>query len=146
MVHALEESHRLLRPDGCLIDIHPFTDEQYIEVHQGKAVTFTEAIPAFSSEAIRDAEEALAQVVARHLFRVERARSFDLLTCASSVPELYAYYEEANAFDNSPSDEAFALWAAQLAPAVEEALRAAGDGAEVAYHERAHIARLVPIR
>lgn len=146
MVHALEAIHRLLRPDGCLIDIHPDSDDAAIEVHQGKVVTFVAPVPAFSGDAIRDAENALAQVVERRLFRLERAASFDFLTYASSVSELYAYYEEANAFDDSPADEALIEWMSQLAPTVEEALRAAGDGAEVAYHERAHIARLVPLR
>jgi hypothetical protein len=146
MVHALEEIHRLLRPDGCLIDIHPYSDDAAIEVHQGKVVTFVAPVPAFSGDAIRDAENALTQVVVRRLFRRERAASFDFLTYASSVSELYAYYEEASAFDDSPGDEAFAAWAAQLAPAVEEILRAAGDGAAVAYRERAHMARLEPRR
>jgi hypothetical protein len=146
MVHALEEIHRLLRPDGCLIDIHPFSDQATIEVHQGRAVAFAVTLPAFSADAIRDAEDALAQVGERRLLRLERAASFDFLTYASSVSELYAYYEEANAFDDSPTDEALIEWMSQLAPTVEEALRAAGDGAEVAYRERAHIARLVPLR
>ena len=33
MVHALEETHRLLRPGGTLLEIHPAVDEPpFVEV------------------------------------------------------------------------------------------------------------------
>jgi SAM-dependent methyltransferase len=145
MVHALEEIHRLLKPDGCLIDIHPFIGE-FIEVHQGRKITFAEAVPAFNDEDIRQAEDALARVVQRQLFLIERAAPFDFLIYASSVVELRAYFDEANAFDESSRDEMAAAWVLELAPRVEEAMRAAGEGAEVVYHEKAKISRMKPRR
>lgn len=142
MVHALEEIHRLLKPDGCLIDIHPFIDGQFIEVHQGGKIAFAEPVPAFNTEDLRHAENALAHVVQRQLFLVERVSSFDFLSYASSVTELQAFYDEANAFDESSRDEAREVWMSELASRVEAAMRAAGEGSEVASRERAHISKL----
>jgi hypothetical protein len=131
MVHALEEIHRLLKRDGCMIDIHPFIDGQFIEVHQGGKIAFVEPVPEFNSEDLRQVEDALAGVVQRQLFLVERASSFDFLIYATSVAELLAYYDEANAFDESSRDEAREVWMSELASRVEEAVRAVGEGAEV---------------
>jgi hypothetical protein len=144
MVHALEEIHRLLKPEGCLIDIHPLIGETGMEVRLGRKITFAEAIPAFDNEAIRHAEDALARVDRRQLFVVERGAVFDFLIYASSITELLAYYEEANAFDESSRGEVAAAWALELAPRMEEAMRTAGDGAEVVYREKAKISRMKP--
>lgn len=144
MVHALEEIHRLLKPDGCLVDIHPFIGEWFIEVHQRGKITFAEAVPAFDKEDIHQAEDALARVVHRQLFLIERAGSFDFLIFASSIGELLAYCDEVNAFEDDPNDGVFTVWASEMAPKVEEAMQAAGEGAEVVYREKANISRLKP--
>jgi hypothetical protein len=144
MVHALEEIHRLLKPEGCLIDIHPLIGEACIEVRLGRKITFAEVVPAFDNEAIRHAEDALTRVDQHQLFVVERGAVFDFLIYASSFTELRAYYEEANAFDENSRDEAAAEWALELAPGVEEAMRTAGEGAEVVYREKAKISRMKP--
>ena len=62
---------------------------------------------------------------------------------ASSVAALRNFLEEANAFQDSPPDEAAAAAQAELAARLEEALQAAGEGAEVAYQERACITHLM---
>jgi hypothetical protein len=142
MVHALEEIHRLLKGDGCMIDIHPFIDGQFIEVHQGEKIAFVEPVPEFNSEDLRQAEDALAGVVQRQLFLVERVSSFDFLIYASSTAELLEYYDEANAFDESSRDEVREVWMSELASKVEVVVRAVGEGAEVVYRDRAHISKL----
>jgi hypothetical protein len=142
MVHALEAIHRLLRPGGCLIDIHPFSDERTVEIYEGNEIAFSETVPAFSGDEIRRAEAALADVVRRRLFVAERAASFDFRIYASSIAELYAYVEDDGARDEGPADEAFARWAAEMLPRLDEQMRAAGEGARIAYRERAHITRL----
>ena len=74
MVHALEDIQRLLRPDGCLIDIHPVLEAPLIEVYQGVRVLFVEPYPGYDyEEDLRQAEDALAQIVQRRLFVVERS-------------------------------------------------------------------------
>ena len=42
MVHALEEIHRLLKPDGMLINIHPVPEGYFIKVIQGDRTLFAE--------------------------------------------------------------------------------------------------------
>jgi hypothetical protein len=142
MVHALEEVQRLLKPDGCLIDIHPLIDEQFIEVHKGGKIVFSEPVPEYYSDDLRQAEDALAHVIQRQLFNVERSLAFDFLIYSSSVTELQIYIDEANAYDESSMDEAREVWTSELASRVEEAMRAIGEGAEVVYRERATISKL----
>jgi len=146
MVHALKEIHRLLRPNGTLIDIHPVLEAPLIEVSQGGRVLFAEAFPFHDYDDYRQADDALAQIVERRLFVIERSGKFDFLTYGSSVAELRDFMAKANAYDDRPKDEAVAAREAELAARVEEIMQAAGEGVEVTHHERARIARLKPVR
>ncbi len=146
MVHALEQIRRLLRPDGILVDIHPVPEGPTIEAYQGDRLLFSERKRETCSERGLHAENALAQVVRRGLFIVERRMEFDFQTYASSVHELRAYWGERNAYDDYPKDEAMVAREEVLYAQVEEILQASGAGAEVAIHERARIARLRPAR
>lgn len=146
MVHALEEIHRLLRPDGYLIDIHPVLEAPLIEVHQGAKVVFAEPSPAYDyEEDLQQAERALAQIIQRRLFVLERSGEFDFLTYGSSIAELRDYWARAGAYDESPKDEAVTAREAELYVRVEKVMQAAGQGAEVVGHERGRIARLKPV-
>jgi len=144
MVHALENIQRLLKPEGSLIDIHPFAEASLIEIHQGGKVAFAEPLPNYAVEDIQQAENALAHVIQHGMFIVERAREFDFHIYASSVAELRDFLTEAEAFANSPPDEATAAQYAELATRVEELMRMAGGGAEVAHYEKVRITRLTP--
>ena len=145
MVHALEEIQRLLRRDGSLIDIHPVLEAPLIEAYQGGKVLFAEPVPFRDYEDDRQAEDALTQVVQRRLFVVERGGEFDFLHYGSSIAELRDYMAKANAYDDRPKDEAVAAREGELYTRVEEIMQAAGEGAEVAYHERGRIAQLRPM-
>lgn len=140
MVHALESIHRLLAPGGRLVDIHPFTEAPLIEIHEGKRITFSEPAPDYPLADIEHAEKALADVAGRGLFTVERASTFDFRTYASSVAELMNFLAEQG---NWTEEEATAREEA-MAAHVEQLLAAAGEGAEVALHERAHLTLLRP--
>ena len=142
MVHALEEIHRLLKPDGRLIDIHPLPEAPLIEVHQGGKIIFAAPAPAPGLDSMRQAEGALAQVVQRRLFVVEQSGIFDFLVYAASVSELHSYLEEADSHKDSPPDEAAAAEKAELSRQVDVVMQAAGEGTKVAFHERARITRL----
>lgn len=146
MVHALEEIQRLLKSGGCLIDIHPVREAPLIKVYQGDRTLLAEPSPVFTDEDYRRADDALAQVVQRRLFVVEGSREFDFFIYGSSVAELADFLTQANAYDDRPADEAMTARQAELATRVEAAMRTAGDGAEVAYHERGRIVRLRPIK
>jgi len=147
MVHALEEIQRLLRPGGSLIDIHPVLEAPLIKVYQGGRVLFAEPSPAYDyEEVLRQAEDALAQIVQRRLFVIERNGVFDFLTHGPSVAELRDFWAQAGAYSDSPKDEAVTAREAELYARVEEIMQATGPGAEVVGHERARIARLRPVR
>lgn len=144
MVHALEEIHRLLKPDGVLIDIHGHPEGEFIEAYRGEKRLFRERIRETCSENGLHTEQALAQVVERGLFILDRREEFDFLTYASSVPELRAYWEELEAY--WPEDEVIAARQEVLYAQVDEIMQTSGAGTEVATYERAYITRLRPIR
>jgi len=145
MVHALEEIHLLLKPSGILIDIHPVPEGYFIKVFQGDRILFAERKRETCSEDVLRAEDALAESVERHLFAVDRYAEFDFLTYASSVRELRDYWEELNAFETDPKDDAIIAREEELYAQVEEIMRASGTGVEVAIHEKARLTRLSPI-
>jgi hypothetical protein len=144
MVHALQQVHRLLKPNGRLLEIHPTTGA-LIEIHRGGIITFSEPVPAYDIEDIHHAERALAQVIQGGLFGVERVSEFDFRTYGSSVTELWELIAEASAFDNSPLDEEVAAQGQELSRRVEGLMRRLGDRAEVAYYEKARMTRLAPL-
>jgi len=76
---------------------------------------------------------------------VVRSGQIDFLIYGSSVAELRDFMAEASAHRDRPTDEVVAAREAELAARVEAIMRAAGEGAEVAHHERARLARLRPI-
>jgi SAM-dependent methyltransferase len=146
MVHALEEIHRLLKPDGMLIDIHPIPEGYLIKALTGDRIFFAEPKRHTCSEDVLHAEAALAESVDRHLFTVDRSAEFDFLTYASSVRELRDYWEELNAFEDDPVDEASIAREEDLYAQVEEIIQNSRPGVEVAIHERVRVARLRPVK
>jgi hypothetical protein len=146
MVHALEQIHRLLRPDGELIDIHPIPEGYLIKAIQADRIMFSERRRHTCSHDVLHAERALADVIERNLFAVDRRAEFDFLTYASSVQEMRAYLEEVNTFDDEQEDEIILAREETLYAQVEEILLKSGAGAEVAIHERVRIAKLRPVR
>jgi SAM-dependent methyltransferase len=145
MVHALEEIRRLLKPDGCLIDIHPIPEAPQFKVYQGSKLLFAEPHPGYDYEAdLRYAEEALEEVVRRGWFLLEGQGEFDLITYATSAAEMRDFWAEVNAYEDSPIDDAVTAQKEEVYAQADEIRRAAGGGAEIAYHEKARITRLKP--
>lgn len=145
MVHALEEIQRLLRPDGCLIDIHPVLEAPLVKVYEGSSVIFVEPDPSYDyEEDLRQAEDALTQVVQRGMFVIGSSSELDLVTYGSSVTELRDYWAKVGAYSDSPKDDAVEARVTELYARVEEIMQAAGQGAEIALHERARITRMNP--
>lgn len=148
MVHALEEIHRLLKPPGVLIDIHPVSETSPVEIHQnGKINPVGElSVPQWCVD-YQQADKALTEIVQRGLFAVELERVFDSLTHYVSVDEMRTslkasvgkFARDAQSVGESVTQvEALALRAEELMPA-------AISGAEVIVRERTHISRLRPI-
>ena len=71
---------------------------------------------------------------------------FDFFTHASSVPELRDYREKANAYDESPKEEALVAREEELYTQAERILQASAEEAHVDSHSRCRIARLRPVR
>ena len=147
MVHALEEIHRLLKPNGTLIDIHPVSEPSPIEIHQAGNVDLVGRLSVrqwcFEFE---QADIALAEIIQRGMFIVERDALFDLPTYYASAAEMGADLKESveifardaqAAVEPLPHVEA-------LTARAEELMRAAGSDAELIVHERTHISRLRP--
>jgi hypothetical protein len=77
MVHALREIQRLLRRDGCLIEIHPVFGAPTVEVRQDGLVSFAENDPGYDYEDdLRNAEDAVERVIEGGVFVVGRSREF----------------------------------------------------------------------
>jgi hypothetical protein len=145
MVHALEEIHRLLRPAGCLIDIHPAPAPTLIEVHRGGTIRFSTQVPGQTFEDVQCADDALAQVIKKGLFAVEQAGQFDWRTYASSVAELRDHVVQESGYTERPTRELAALRDSEFAARVQGVLNAAGEGSEVARLNPVQIARLNPV-
>jgi hypothetical protein len=144
MVHALEEAQRLLKPDGGLIDIQPLIEAPLLKIYQGDSVIFVEPDPSYDyEEDLRQADAVLTQVIQHGLFVIEGRREFDFLTHGSSARELLTFWGKASA-DDDISQDPVEQRIKEVYARVEEIRQAAGQGAEVALHERARILRLNP--
>ena len=144
MVHALQEIQHLLKSDGCLIDIQPLIEAPLLKIYQGDSVIFVEPDPSYDyEEDLRQADAALTKAIQRGLFVIEGRSEFDFLTHGSSAQELLAFWSKASADDNISQDPAEQR-IKEVYARVEEIRQAAGQGAEVALHERARILRLKP--
>jgi hypothetical protein len=147
MVHALEEIHRLLKPNGALIDIHPVSEPSPIEIYQAGKVDLVGqlSVRQWCFE-FAQADIALAEIIQRGMFTLERKAVFDLPTHYASAAELDTDLKESvetfardaqAAIEPLPHVEA-------LTARAEELMRAAISGAELIVHERTHISRLRP--
>src|SRR6266511_3272274 len=109
MVHALEGIHRLLRPGGTLIEIHPAFEVPFVEVRWNGELLFSEDDPGFDYEDdLRHAEAAVLTVVGRGDFAIDERRRFELRVHASSVKELRDHRAVADAYDPEEKEETLA--------------------------------------
>lgn len=147
MVHALEEIRRLLKPTGVLIDIHPVAEAPVVEIHQGGKIELVDLllVRQWISD-YQQADNALAKIVQRDLFAVERENVFDSLTHYTTLAEMHTDLKEAidkYARDAQSASEAMPSVEA-LAARAEELMADAVSGTELILRERAHISRLKP--
>jgi hypothetical protein len=144
MVHALQEVQRLLKSDGCLIDIQPLIEAPLFKIYQGDSVIFVGPDPSYDyEEDLRQADAALTTAIRRSLFVIEERSEFDFLTHGSSAQALLAFWGKTSTVDDISEDPAEQR-IKEVYARVEEIRQATGQGAEVALHERARILRLSP--
>ena len=144
MVHALEEIHRLLRPAGTLIEIHPALEVPFLEVSSNGELFFSEDDPGFDYEDdLRHAEAAVSAVVGSGAFAIDDRRRFELRTHASSVTELRDHWAVSGAYDLEEKEETLARRQDEMYARSHEALERS-PGAELIYVEPATMSRLRP--
>src|SRR5688500_18169244 len=82
------ENHRLLRRDGCLIEIHPVVDTPTVEIKQDGHLSSVEHDPGYDYEYdLRSAGDAVDWVNEEEVFMFEGSRKFELRAHSSSVAE-----------------------------------------------------------
>lgn len=73
MVHALEGIHRLLKPTGALIDLHPVAEPSPVEIHQKGTIDLVGhlSVRQWCTD-FEQADVALAEVKRRGRFSMEQ--------------------------------------------------------------------------
>jgi hypothetical protein len=148
MVHALEEIHRLLKPSGFLIDIHPVAEHSSIEIHQNGKVDLVGQLKVSQwCVDFQEADKALDEIIQRNMFTVEQKGMFETLTYYDSATEMstalkqsiHKYVREAEPVEEEVSHVEV------LAGQAEELLQAASSKAMLVLREPDHISRLKPM-
>ncbi len=145
MVHALTESHRLLRPEGILVDIHPLVEPPVLAVLGEGQRLFAEECPLQGADAYRQADQAIDDAIQAGLFAPGETTVFDFLTHAPSGAALDRHLTQASAFDQEPADPEVELRWADLFTRADRAMSSAGSDAEVVLIERARITSVRPM-
>ncbi len=92
MVHALREIHRVLKPKGTLIDLRPHIGNRPVEVLLSYATLRAGEIDSSANEPDkRAADNAMQQMIADGLFRLEYDEEFDYITDLDTVDDLRDY-------------------------------------------------------
>lgn len=148
MVHALEEIHRLLKPNGFLIDIHPVAEHSFVEIHQNGKIDLAGQLEVSQwCVDFAEADKALDEIVQRGIFTVEQKGRFDTLTYYESASEMGAKLKESilkYVREGEPVNEEVSH-VEVLAAQAEEMLQAAGGEAMLVLREPDHISRLKPV-
>jgi len=93
MGHALKKIHRLLKPAGVLIDIHPTPEPASLEVRIGMQSTPAGWMQETDDYAgYEQSDAALAEAIKRDLFIAERQGNFEFIVYADSIEELREEY------------------------------------------------------
>ena len=148
MVHALEVIHRLLKPSGFLIDIHPVAEHSSIEKHQNGKIDLVGHLKVHQwCVDFEQADEALNEIVQNGKFTVEQKSLFDTLTYYDSAAEMGTSLKESiqkyTRVDEPVEEEVQHVEA--LASRADALMSAAAEGAELVLREKDHISRLKPI-
>jgi len=101
MVHALTEAHRVLKPDGILVDLRPAA------THRRVGVVCNGIFRELGStrEKFNDdwaANRAVAEVLHTGLFRTEWSRRFDCRRVMDTMDEFRAWIDEIVQLNNLP--------------------------------------------
>ncbi|HEY5728693.1 MAG TPA: hypothetical protein VIS72_01485 [Anaerolineales bacterium] len=148
MVHALEEIHRLLKPNGFLIDIHPVAEHSTIEIHQNGKINLVGDLKVHQwCIDFAEADKALVEITRRGTFTVEQKGNFDTLTYYDSATEMNTALKESihkYVREGEPVDEEVSH-VEKLAAQADGLLQTAGGEAKLVLREKDQISRLKPM-
>ena len=123
MVHALHECHRVLRPEGALIDLRPAAVHRQVGIETaGRFRRLAVMRERFTEE--RAADRAVARVVREGLFTVDARRRFPCDRTMDTVPEFEEWLAIAIRLSKWPRHE----WLVRL---LAGRLQALGAGARI---------------
>jgi hypothetical protein len=123
MVHALREAHRVLKPDGILVDLRPAATHRRVGVTcDGNYQEIGSLREKFSDDWA--ANRAVADILQAGLFRVEWRRRFDCRRVMNTMDEFRAWIENTVRLNELQSHEC-------LIEAVERALGPACGKVEI---------------
>ena len=91
MVDALERAHRIVAPDGCVLDLHPTEVPALVQVSE-RTIGPVDGGDAILRHAAAGA--ALTKVVRDGLFDVDGVVEFNFYTYADTIEELRDYIAE----------------------------------------------------
>jgi len=136
----------MLRPSGHLLEIHPAREVPFVLVRTDGKVVFAEADPGFDyDDDLEKAETAVAAILDRGLFVLERTRRFELRTHAPSVEELLDHFEVTGAYDPEEKDETLLRFRDAMYERAQAALDRPATSRELIYVEPARMSRLTPV-
>ncbi|MBI3340316.1 MAG: hypothetical protein HY022_09325 [Chloroflexi bacterium] len=96
MVHALHEIHRILAPNGILIDLRPLADNWPVEVKSNRATLKAGRVDDMPAgiEDDKAANQAIARVATEKLFVQEQAEFFPFFYYWDSPKEMQEYIDD----------------------------------------------------
>ncbi len=92
-MHALKQAHRVLKPDGILIDLRPAPKHRRVGIGEGKQWKSVGAMREKFDED-RAANRAVAQVLREGLFQTKGRVEFDLDRQMDTLEDLRAWMDE----------------------------------------------------
>jgi len=93
MVHALREAHRVLKPNGILLDLRPAAKHRRAGLGEGKGWQLVGVMREnFGDD--RAADHAVSQVVSQGLFHREAQYEFDLDRVMDTIPDFRAWLDD----------------------------------------------------
>jgi hypothetical protein len=133
MVHALETTHSLLKAGGVLIDIHPNGEPPLIEVHTDGEIRLAGYLDE-TDDFVEyfEADNALANVIGRGLFELEREGLFTFMQHALTIKALSDFLE---------AEWSDAVLHEETIERATELMGEPREGREIVLRERVRIAR-----
>ena|SRR5438105_9568249 len=93
MVHALHEAHRVLRPNGLLLDLRPASVHRRVGVAQDDGYRLS-WIMRETFEDDRAADRAVAQVVSEELFKLDARVRFPCYRVMDTLDEFQEWFSD----------------------------------------------------